>query len=126
MAIVINDALETIEVPGLRHQTVGGHQQGLKTMEVWSQTIAPGASTPVHCHACEEVIVILAGRGTCVIGGERSTFGPNSTLILQPDIVHQIINTSDEELKMIAVLGMAPVRVKHADGSALPLPWQAP
>jgi mannose-6-phosphate isomerase-like protein (cupin superfamily) len=126
MAIVINDRLETIEVPGLRHQTVGGHKQGLKTMEVWSQTIAPGASTPVHCHACEEVIVIISGRGTCMIGEESATFGPNSTLILEPDVVHQIVNTSVEDLKMIAVLGMAPVRVKNADGSALRVPWQAP
>jgi len=53
-------------------------------------------------------------------------FGPDSTLVLQPDVVHQIVNTSDEEMKLVAALGMAPVRVKTADGVALPVPWEAP
>jgi quercetin dioxygenase-like cupin family protein len=126
MSVLINDELETLELPGLRHQTIGGHKQGLNTMEVWLQTMEPGASTPVHCHACEEVILILSGSGTCTVGDEAFKFGPNSTLILEPDVVHQIVNTSDEEMRLVAALGMAPVRVKTADGAALPVPWQAP
>jgi mannose-6-phosphate isomerase-like protein (cupin superfamily) len=126
MSIVNNDELESLELPGLRHQTIGGHKQGVKTMEIWLQTMAPGAATPVHCHACEEVILILTGSGECTVGGKSFTFGPNSTLVLEPDVVHQIVNTSDEAMKLVAALGMAPVRVKTADGAALPLPWDAP
>lgn len=126
MPIVCNDELETLEFPGLRHQTIGGHRQGVKTMEVWLQTMAPGAATPVHCHACEEVILILSGAGTCTVGDETFSFGANSTLILEPDVVHQIVNTSGEEMRLVAALGMAPVRVKTADGAPLPVPWQAP
>jgi mannose-6-phosphate isomerase-like protein (cupin superfamily) len=126
MAIVNNDQLETLELPGLRHQTIGGHKQGVKTMEVWLQTMAPGAATPVHCHACEEVILVLSGSGTCTVGDETFTFGPNSTLILESDVVHQIVNTSEEEMRLVAALGMAPVRVKTADGAALPVPLEAP
>jgi hypothetical protein len=40
--------------------------------------------------------------------------------------VHQIVNTSAVEMKLVAALGMAPVRVRDADGAALPVPWQAP
>lgn len=126
MPVVNNEDLQTLELPGLRHQTIGGHQQGVKTMEVWLQTMAPGAATPVHRHACEEVILILSGSGLCTVGDETFAFGPNSTLILEPDVVHQIVNTSDEEMKLVATLGMAPVRVKTADGAALLLPWDAP
>lgn len=126
MPIVKNDKLETLELPGLRHQTIGGHQQGVKTMEVWLQSMAPGAATPVHRHACEEVILILSGSGTCTVGDKSYSFGPNSTLILEPDVVHQIVNTSAEEMRLVAALGMAPVRVKNADGLALPVPWEAP
>jgi mannose-6-phosphate isomerase-like protein (cupin superfamily) len=126
MPIVKNDELETLELPGLRHQTIGGHKQGVKTMEVWLQTMAPGAATPVHCHACEEVILILSGSGTCTVGDKAFTFGPNSTLVLEPDVVHQIVNTSDDEMRLVAALGMAPVRVKTADGAALPVPWAVP
>ncbi len=126
MPVVKNEELQTLELPGLRHQTIGGHQQGLKTMEVWLQTMAPGAATPVHCHACEEVILILSGSGSCTIGDAIFTFGPNSTLVIEPDVVHQIVNTSTEEMRLVAALGMAPVRVQSADGTALPVPWQAP
>jgi mannose-6-phosphate isomerase-like protein (cupin superfamily) len=126
MGIVNNSDVEILELPGLRHQSIGGHKQGVKTMEVWLQTMAPGAATPVHRHACEEVILVLSGSGTCTVGGETFTFGPNSTLVLEPDVVHQIVNTSNEEMKLIAALGMAPVRVKTADGAALPVPWEAP
>jgi mannose-6-phosphate isomerase-like protein (cupin superfamily) len=126
MLIVNNDDVETLELPGLRHQTIGGHKQGVKTMEVWLQTMAPGAATPVHRHACEEVILVLSGSGTCTVGDKTFTFGPNSTLVLEPDVVHQIVNTSSEDMRLVAALGMAPVRVKTADGAALPVPWEAP
>lgn len=126
MPIIRNRDIERLELPGIRHQTIGGHLQGVKTMEVWLQTIAPGAATPVHRHACEEVILVLSGSGTCTVSGRTFAFGPDSTLILEPDVVHQIVNTSGEEMKLVAALGMAPVRVKTADGEPLPVPWEAP
>lgn len=126
MPVINNDDLETLELPGLRHQTVAGHRQGVRTMEVWLQTMAPGAASPVHRHACEEVIVVLTGSGTCTVGDRTYAFGPNSTLVVEPDVVHQIVNTSGVEMKLVAALGMAPVRVRDADGAALPVPWQAP
>ena len=126
MGIFKNDEVETLELPGLRHQTIGGYKQGVKSMEVWVQTMAPGAATPVHCHACEEVILVLTGSGNCTVGDETFTFGPNSTLVLESDAVHQIVNTSDEEMKLVAALSMAPVQVKTGNGEPLPVPWQAP
>ena len=126
MAITDNREVKMFELPGLKHQTVGGHRQGVKSMEVWVQTIEPGASTPVHCHACDEVIVILSGSGECTIAGKTSKFGRDSTLVIEPDVVHQIVNTSTEQMKLIAALGMAPVRVKTAHGEPLPVPWEAP
>ncbi len=126
MPIVHNHERQIFELPGLVHQTIGGRQDGLTSMEVWMQTMAPGASTPVHRHACEEVILVLSGSGTCIVGDKEFSFGPNSTLVLEPDVVHQLINTSSEEMKLVAALGMAPVRVKTADGHPLPVPWEAP
>jgi len=126
MPVIRNSDVEIFELPGLTHQTVGGHRQAVKSMEVWVQTIAPGAATPVHCHACEEVIVVLSGSGECTIEGETTTFGPNSTLVVESDAVHQIVNTSDQDVKLVAALGMAPVRVKTAEGEPLPVPWEAP
>jgi quercetin dioxygenase-like cupin family protein len=95
-------------------------------MEVWHQIMAPGAETPIHRHACEEVIFVLSGSGRLIVGGEVSDFEAESTLILRPDVVHQLINIGDRDLVLIAALGIAPVRVRTATGEPLPLPWEAP
>lgn len=126
MPIVDNSEVAKFSLPGLVHQTIAGHEHGVKSMEVWMQTIAPHAETPVHRHACEEIIVILRGCGRVTIDGQDADFGPDTTLIVPPDVVHQIVNTGDEEMFLIAALGTAPVRVSTADGQPLPLPWQAP
>lgn len=126
MPVVRNEDVETLELPGIRHKTVAGHLQGVKTMEMWVQVLAPGAATPVHRHDCEEVIHVLSGSGTCTVEGRTFEFGPDTTLVLERDVVHCLVNTSGEDMKLVAALGMAPVRVRTAEGEALPVPWEAP
>lgn len=126
MPIVRNDELAVHNLPGLVHRTVAGHAQGVSSMEVWHQIMAPGAETPVHRHACEEVIFVIAGSGQLTLEDEVSDFQANSTLILPADAVHQLINTGREDLVLVAALGTAPVRVRTATGDPLPVPWQAP
>jgi mannose-6-phosphate isomerase-like protein (cupin superfamily) len=125
MPVVDNSKVQEFALPGLKHRTVGGKAGGVGTMEVWQQTIAAGAATPVHRHACEEVIVILSGCGTLTINGETTAFGPNSTLIIPNDVVHQIVNTSADDMNIIATLSMSPVRVRTGEGAPMPLPWDA-
>jgi mannose-6-phosphate isomerase-like protein (cupin superfamily) len=125
MPVVDNSKVQEFALPGLKHRTVGGKDGGVSSMEVWQQTIAAGAATPVHRHACEEVIVILSGSGTLTINGETTAFGPNSTLIIPNDAVHQIVNTSADDMNIIATLTMSPVRVRTGDGAPMALPWDA-
>jgi quercetin dioxygenase-like cupin family protein len=125
MSVVDNASLPTFNLPGLNHRTFAGPEHGMKHLEVWGQVIEPGAGTPVHRHACDEAIVILEGSGTLAISGEKTSFGPNSTLIIPADAVHQIVNSGDTKMVLIAALSMAPVKVCHADQQAMPLPWQS-
>lgn len=40
-------------IPGLAHLTLQGRKaHGLKGVELWMSTLAPGAGTPIHRHAC--------------------------------------------------------------------------
>lgn len=126
MSVQPHAALETFRLPGLVHQTLASLGNGTYTMEVWRQTLAAGAITPWHQHACEEVIVILSGQGECRKQGRTETFGPDSTLIIESDAVHQIANTGDEPLELLAVLGTTPVTVLDASGHLLKLPWDTP
>jgi mannose-6-phosphate isomerase-like protein (cupin superfamily) len=125
MPVIDNQAVKNFALPGLNHQTFAGPGHGLKNLEVWGQVIDAGAGTPVHRHACEEAIVILEGSGTLTINGEVSQFGPNSTLIIPADAVHQIVNRGTTPMVIVAALSMAPVAVRHADNQAMLLPWQA-
>jgi len=125
MPIIDNNSVKDFNLPGLSHRTFAGPEHGLKNLEVWGQVIEAGAGTPVHRHACEEAIVILEGSGTLTINGEESHFGPDSTLIIPPDAVHQIVNSGATRMVIVAALSMAPVKVCHADNRAMPLPWQA-
>ncbi len=126
MPVIDHSKLKTYDVPGIKHQVVAGQEQGVKTMEVWLQTIEPGGRTPLHCHDCEEVIVAVRGSGRVTIAGETIDFGHNSTLIFPPNVVHEIINTGNEDLFLVEALGMAPVRLKSADGTPVHRPWLAP
>ena len=122
----VNDhrSLPAHQLPGLEHRTLAGSRDGLQRFEVWRQKIDAGASTPVHRHDCEEVIVILSGRATCRYGdGSEATLESDQTLILPPNVVHQICNTGDEDLHILATLSMAPVAVETETGESMPLPW---
>lgn len=58
MPILNHAQLATFHLPGLEHQTLASHAHGVNGMEVWRQTVAPGAGTPVHRHNCEELLGI--------------------------------------------------------------------
>ncbi|XVF32643.1 hypothetical protein REPUB_Repub17cG0100100 [Reevesia pubescens] len=85
---------------GLSHITVAGSLlHGLKEVEVWLQTFAPGSRTPIHRHSCEEVFVVLKGSGTLYLASsshkypgkpeEHSIFS-NSTFHIPVNDVHQV------------------------------------
>lgn len=122
MTIQNNADAELHHLPGLEHQTLAGARDGLRHIEVWRQRIEAGSATPVHRHDCEEVIVILKGSGSCTIEGETRTFGPDTTLLIPPGAVHQIA-AGDEDLHIMAVLSMAPVRIFLGTGEPMYPPW---
>lgn len=124
MPVVHNEAVEKFALPGLEHQTLAGPEHGMQTLEMWMQTIKPGSETPVHRHDCEEAIVVLRGSGRLTVEGKDTDFGPNSTLQIPRNVIHQIVNTGTEDMFIVAALGQAPVRVCTADNEHMPLPWQ--
>lgn len=48
-------------------------------------SIAPGAKIPEHRDATEEVIHVLAGRGTITIDGTTHEIGPGDTVYMAPN-----------------------------------------
>ncbi|CAM6030786.1 unnamed protein product, partial [Sphagnum balticum] len=108
--------------PGLSHIVLAGaNEDGMKEVEVWLTTYAPGSGTPIHRHASEEVFIVLKGSGTLYISpasdalfpGKPQTFPiyPNSTFIVPVESVHQVLNTMDSgDLQAVISLSQPPLK----------------
>lgn len=112
-------------IPGVRHATWAGSADGLKTLSLWRQSLAPGGATPPHSHDCEEIVLCLSGRGEVHIAGEVHAFGPEQTVLLPAHVPHQLFNVGPEPLETTAVFAATPVGVALPDGSALEVPWRS-
>jgi mannose-6-phosphate isomerase-like protein (cupin superfamily) len=123
MPIIANTTREHFNIPGIDHQTLAGHRDGLAGLEIWNQMLEPHAETPVHYHECEEVVVVLQGSGRAVIAGEAQDFGPNSTLVIPTKAVHQLVNTGEGTMQLIAALSASPARVFAPEGTEIRVPW---
>ncbi|KAL4424251.1 hypothetical protein ABPG75_001552 [Micractinium tetrahymenae] len=103
-------------IPGFSHITLAGFKQhGLKGLELWLQTFAPGSATPIHRHDCEETFFVLSGTGTAAIQGKdgkvvEAQFGPNSTFTVLPNARHQLRNQGSEDFQIVVAISNPPFR----------------
>jgi mannose-6-phosphate isomerase-like protein (cupin superfamily) len=123
MFVIDNSHQPEATLPGIRHKTLAGSEQGLRHLSIWRQEIAGGQATPPHRHDCEEVVLVQTGQGELHIAGRVFSFGPETTLVIPPNMDHQIINTGAEPVRLTAAFSTSPVQVFLPDGQALPMPW---
>ena len=116
---------EPTPIPGVAHATWAGSREGLRSLSLWRQSLAPGGATPPHSHNCEEIVLCLAGRGEVHIDGRVHAFGPQQTLLLPAGVPHQIFNVGTEPLETTAVFAATPVQVTLPDGTTLEVPWRS-
>jgi mannose-6-phosphate isomerase-like protein (cupin superfamily) len=65
-------------------------------------TVAPGVSIGVHTHeAGEEYYLVLAGRGTMILDGERYSIGPGDISVVYAGGSHGLVNDGDEDMRVI-------------------------
>lgn len=125
MNLIEQQQPDVTPIPGVAHATWAGREDGLTQLSVWRQTLAPGAVTPPHRHECDEVVMCLSGWGEAHSNGEVRRFGPQSTLTLPREQVHQLFNVGPMPLELVAVFADTPVRTWLPDGQALELPWRS-
>jgi quercetin dioxygenase-like cupin family protein len=117
------ESIPAIELPGLTHQTLASRAGQIRSFEVWQQSLAPGAATPLHRHDCEEVIIFTGGNGIMRHDGVETRCGAGTVLLCQPNELHQIINTGNAALTLYGILAVSPVPVLDEQGNTIPLPW---
>jgi quercetin dioxygenase-like cupin family protein len=57
----------------------------------------PGAAVSLHCHNCEESVVILEGHAIVEVDGTQFELGRDETTFLPPNIPHRFRNASNTE-----------------------------
>ncbi|MQL83035.1 hypothetical protein Taro_015532 [Colocasia esculenta] len=116
---------------GLSHITVAGAvSHGMKEIELWLQTFAPGTRTPIHRHSCEEVFIVLKGSGTLLLASsshkypgepEKYQISVNSTFSIPVNDPHQIWNTNEnEDLQVLVTISRPPVKIFIYDDWFMP------
>ena len=63
MYVVEQTSPQPTPIEGIAHATWAGADQGLHQISLWRQSLAPGAGTPPHSHACDEVVLCESGSG---------------------------------------------------------------
>ncbi|KAL9260139.1 Auxin-binding protein T85-like protein [Drosera capensis] len=108
---------------GLSHTILAGSLlHGMKEIEVWLQTFAPGSHTPIHRHSCEEVFVVLRGSGVLYLASDSHGKYPgspqvfpiftNSTFSIPINDAHQVWNTDNQEdLQVLVIISRPPVKI---------------
>jgi mannose-6-phosphate isomerase-like protein (cupin superfamily) len=123
MQVIDNTRRDGATLPGIEHLTLAGGAQSLKALSLWRQRMQPGNATPPHQHDCEEVVLVLEGRGEVRWEGRTLSFGPDSTLVIPPRVAHEIVNTGTTPLVTVAAFSATPVGTFLPDGQPLELPW---
>jgi mannose-6-phosphate isomerase-like protein (cupin superfamily) len=63
----------------------------------------PGSEQPLHRHhGLEQAYVIVRGRGTMIVGGERREVGEGTLVYVPPDTDHAIRNEGTEPLAYVS------------------------
>jgi len=71
--------------------------------------IGQGSSSNPHVHDdAEEIWYVIGGTGRVRVGEEEEEIGPGSCVLVPPKTVHQLLNTGQTELKVLAVTSPPP------------------
>jgi len=66
--------------------------------------IEQGSSSNPHLHDdAEEIFYVVSGTGRVKVGEEEEDIAPGSCIFIPPKTLHQLLNTGNVELKVLAV-----------------------
>jgi mannose-6-phosphate isomerase-like protein (cupin superfamily) len=72
-------------------------------------TLEPGSTIGEHAHPnTEDLYLILEGRGTGLLNGERFPVGPGDLFLVKAGGTHGLINDSEGPLTFLGVLVRSP------------------
>ena len=74
-----------------------------------------GATDPQSPHTEDELYVVMSGRATVLVGGERRAVGPGSVVFVAAEVDHRFVDI-EERLVLIVVFGPAEYSRRRTTG----------
>lgn len=90
--------------------TVGGRQ-----LCIFEQYCDPGLGAPVHLHAVEEVLEIIAGTAEVTVHDVAVTVGPDQSVLIPAGARHGFRNIGQDILHVRATLAAPIFEASYAD-----------
>lgn len=78
-----------------------GKASGSGAITVGQATLEAGARLPLHIHKIEEAIIVLEGKGSVGLGGEKHPLKENCAILVPAGIKHEFHNDGDVPLKLL-------------------------
>ena len=78
--------------------------EGLTEIAAGYSIVPPGSKSDLTGHIEGEMFYVVSGEGKMLVGNEIQPIAPTSLVWAPPNVVHRIINDSDQELKILWVL----------------------
>jgi len=106
MPVINHQEMPEIEMrPGIRGQFLASTEHGACGVCLLVNTVAPGASAPLHKHTVEEAMLVLEGTVWVRVGDEHYTVGPQHTVIIPAETPHAWGNSSCDVAKLLWAFG---------------------
>jgi quercetin dioxygenase-like cupin family protein len=122
MPILTSPAAATHEMHGARFTSLASPQKGTHENCVWTVELAPGAPTTPHQLTREEILVILAGRASVVVGAERREVGAGDVVVVPPNTPFELAVVGDAAVRAFVCLPVGG-KARLADGTTFTPPW---
>jgi mannose-6-phosphate isomerase-like protein (cupin superfamily) len=86
----------------IAHELVGADHGGVGVCVIFVDA-PPGGGPSLHKHPYEEVLIILEGEATFLVGDEELVAAAGDVLIVPPDVPHAFTNTGNGSLRQIDI-----------------------
>lgn len=116
--LVVRDVEREREVwrDGVEALMLASSAVGAAQLTVFEQWCAPEHGAPLHLHAVEEVLRVLAGRALVRVGDEEQELGAGETVLVPAGITHGFTNVTDETLHVLAILAAPIFEARYVEG----------
>lgn len=76
-------------------------EHGSSAMINGISTFQPGTAIPLHTHNCDEIVVMLEGKGACEIDGETFKVKPYDTTFVAAGVPHCFWNEGEGQMRIL-------------------------